>query len=329
MAADTTAAADARMRCDHVRGPHTCVCFRDGSRRPVLAPGPGRPSAAAHGLPPPPGGRRAHSVPLRPVNHGQQRRDPAPSTAAPEDTCPGQKPPDSPSAVASQAERASSILVTRSMMRPQVSDLGSVCCWRIPRTPTRRAHEDRARGGHECLADATQPPLTFAKGRRWPEVSWPTRQAFACPGPRPAVPSVRPSHVPLRLKATADQVPSADGTSVPGRSRKSGRASDSTRNALWRTSGQTARKSHRSRVRIASKCGARSARGPQDRRGRPAGTAVWPSSRCWGLGAFVGMSSADGDGKPRPSRRRRSRRCDRTVSTATVRPGRVIPVVGK
>lgn len=47
---------------------------------------------------------------------------------------------------------------------------------------------------------------------------------------------------------------------------------------------------------LASKCGARSARGPQDRRGRPAGIAVWPFSRCWGLGAFVGMSSADGDG---------------------------------
>ncbi|MBW8702029.1 2-hydroxy-6-oxo-6-phenylhexa-2,4-dienoate hydrolase [Streptomyces sp. MBT84] len=47
---------------------------------------------------------------------------------------------------------------------------------------------------------------------------------------------------------------------------------------------------------LASKCGARSARGPQDRRGRPAGIAVWPFSRCWDLGAFVGMSSADGDG---------------------------------
>lgn len=190
---------------------------------------------------------------------------------------------------------------------------------------TRRPGTGKARvlgGCHAATAPVCQGAPTaggFVAGFGERRMSWPS----ACRSLGEAA-----SHA-LRLKATADQVLSVDGTSVPPRSRQSGGSSGSTRNALWRPSGQTVRTSHRSRARITSECGARSARGPQDRRGRPAGTAVWPSSRYWGLGAFVGMSSAGWRRQPRPSRRRRSRGCDQTDATATVGPGRAIPVVAK
>ena len=57
---------------------------------------------------------RAHSVPVRADNHGQQRRDPTHPTARAEAICTRQSRMTGPSAVASQAESASSILVTRS-----------------------------------------------------------------------------------------------------------------------------------------------------------------------------------------------------------------------
>ncbi len=76
----------------------------------------------------PPTRRRAHSVPIRPVNHGQQRCDPVLQGVTPEHVCPGQRPSGFASALASQAESASSILVTRSRSKPQVNGLGFVCC---------------------------------------------------------------------------------------------------------------------------------------------------------------------------------------------------------
>jgi len=71
---------------------------------------------------------RAQSVPIRPDNHGKQRCEASPPEPPGGDITPGQKRYREPSAVASQAESASSILVTRSMMKPQVSGLGLVFC---------------------------------------------------------------------------------------------------------------------------------------------------------------------------------------------------------
>jgi hypothetical protein len=83
--------------------------------QPTLAAGDWAVVSLQEGHRAPPRRRRAHSVPLRAVNHGQQRRDPALLGATPEGKRPGQKVSSLASAVTSQAESASSILVTRSM----------------------------------------------------------------------------------------------------------------------------------------------------------------------------------------------------------------------
>ncbi|CAK7287505.1 hypothetical protein SGPA1_50471 [Streptomyces misionensis JCM 4497] len=71
-------------------------------------------------------------MPIRPVSHDQQRHDPELPGLRPKTISPGQKLSDSPSAVASQAESASSILVTRSFgapgQRPGACSLRGRCC---------------------------------------------------------------------------------------------------------------------------------------------------------------------------------------------------------
>ena len=68
--------------------------------------------------------RRAHSVPVRAGNYGQQRCEPTLTATQGDGICAGQSHITHPSAVASQAESASSILVTRSMIKAQVIDPG-------------------------------------------------------------------------------------------------------------------------------------------------------------------------------------------------------------
>jgi len=74
---------------------------------------------------------RAHSVPVRTDNHGQQRCDQARATTPSRRIHAGQQSRGRPSAIASQAESASSILVTRSRLKPQAGGLGFMYCWRI------------------------------------------------------------------------------------------------------------------------------------------------------------------------------------------------------
>jgi len=120
----------ARLRPGFVRpplSPPRCAPAR-APLHPALVPKAGQLLSHREGLPTTPTGRRARSVPVRPVNHGQQRCGPACPGATPGYIHPGQKLSGSPSAVASQGKSASSILVTRSMMKPQASGLRFTCC---------------------------------------------------------------------------------------------------------------------------------------------------------------------------------------------------------
>lgn len=69
-------------------------------------------------------GARAHSVPVRAESLGHQRCDVTRTTTSATSICARQSHTGHPSAVASQAESASSILVTRSTTKAQVRDPG-------------------------------------------------------------------------------------------------------------------------------------------------------------------------------------------------------------
>jgi hypothetical protein len=71
---------------------------------------------------------RTHSVPVRADSRGQLRCDPPRATARATSICSRQSHTARPGVVASQAESASSILVTRSMRNPQVRGPGVLCC---------------------------------------------------------------------------------------------------------------------------------------------------------------------------------------------------------
>ena len=75
-----------------------------------------------------PGQARAQSVPIRRDNHGQQWLQDARTEAPVGYKVAGQRISGHASAIASQADSASSILVTRSRMKAQVIDPGLVCC---------------------------------------------------------------------------------------------------------------------------------------------------------------------------------------------------------
>jgi len=91
------------------------LCTREGS--PYWTADRAQPSTVpfVHVLCPPVIATRAHSVPVRADNHGRQRCDRTRTTTRAHGICARQSHMDRPSAVASQAESASLILVTRSM----------------------------------------------------------------------------------------------------------------------------------------------------------------------------------------------------------------------
>jgi hypothetical protein len=99
-------------------------------------------------------------VPIRPVNRGQQRCDPMPTGAPAERIHAGQKLLAPASAVASQAESASSILVTRSTRNPRSPTWGLFVVWTLPAARTtlapagRKLWGPRLRGRiHVCHQD--------------------------------------------------------------------------------------------------------------------------------------------------------------------------------
>jgi hypothetical protein len=112
------------------------MCTREGVPQLDVRPSPAKHCPFVHALCPPVFAPRAHSVPVRADNYGQQRCDPTRTATRTQAICARQSHTSHPSAVASQAESASSILVTRSMEKAQVSDLGRFC-WAGPVRPVR------------------------------------------------------------------------------------------------------------------------------------------------------------------------------------------------
>ncbi|CAL9523685.1 hypothetical protein SUDANB15_03878 [Streptomyces sp. enrichment culture] len=188
---------------------------------PDVRPSSSTPCPSEQALCPPVFAPRAHGVPVRADNHGRQRCEPTRTTSQAQAVCARRRCTARPSAVASRAESAGSILVTRSCRSPRSATWGFCVTGRSASAHACQEYEGRARGGtrspsvrrfHRSRRRRTPPACGLAT-----LAAAPTRGGLGSPFP---VNLTRAGDTPRRPRTPGSGI--LEGTWAPGASVTSG-----------------------------------------------------------------------------------------------------------